>query len=87
MIEDLYSKPVLLLQSVSGKAFLFCTTYSLKVSDTFYSKAELYCQLVPSLEMTYALRELYGIEGGKGQIWNLDESMTYRTEQNSGVTK
>ena len=39
MIEDLYSKPVLLLRSVSGKAFLFCTTYSLKVSGTFYSKA------------------------------------------------
>ena len=39
MIEDLYSKPVLLLRSVSGKVFLFCTTYSLKVSGTFYSKA------------------------------------------------
>ena len=32
--------------------------------------------------MTYALRELYGIEGGKGRIWNLDESMTYKVERN-----
>ena len=41
------------------------------------------CQLVPSLEMTFALRELFGIEGGKGQIWNLDESMTYRVVKDS----
>ena len=49
-----------------------------KTYKTFYSKSALLCQLVPSLEMTFALRELSEIEPGQGQIWNLDESMTYR---------
>ena len=64
----------------------FCKRYNLKykkVSTTLYRKQGLMCQLVPSLEMTFALRELYGIEGGKGQIWNLDESMTYRVVKDS----
>ena len=68
----------------------FCKAYNLKYKktfNTFYSKQDLYCQLVPSLEMTFALRDLYGIEGGKGQILNLDESMTYKVEKtlNTGV--
>ena len=64
----------------------FCKTFNLKYNktyNTFYSKTDLYCQLVPSLEMTYALRLLYGIDGGKGLIWNLDESMTYKLERNN----
>ena len=56
---------------------------------TMYSKSGLLCQLVPSLEMTYVLRELFQIPGGKGRILNIDESMTYRydQEQKSGLTK
>ena len=63
----------------------FCKAYNLKYKKTyktFYNKHDLYCQLVPTLEMTFALRELYGIEGGKGLILILDESMTYKVEQN-----
>ena len=45
---------------------------------TMYSKVGLLCQLVPSLEMTFVLRELFEIPGGVGRIWNIDESMTYR---------
>ena len=61
----------------------FCKRYNLKYNKGFYSKRDLYCQLVPSLEMTYALREIYGIKGGKGLIWNLDESMSYKVERKS----
>ena len=64
----------------------FCKTYNLKYKKTyktFYSKEELYCQVVPNLEMTFALRELSDIEGGKGLILNLGESMTYKIEKNS----
>ena len=35
----------------------------------------------PSLEMTYVLRELFNIPGGLGRILNIDESMTYRYDQ------
>jgi len=45
---------------------------------TMYSKSGLLCQLVPSLEMTYVLRELLEVPGGEGRILNIDESMTYR---------
>ena len=48
---------------------------------TMYSKVGLLCQLVPSLEMTYVLRELFNIPGGLGRILNIDESMTYRYDQ------
>ena len=48
---------------------------------TMYSKTGLLCQLVPSLEMTYALRKLFDIPGGVGRILNIDESMTYRYDQ------
>ena len=37
--------------------------------------------LVPSLEMTYVLTELFGVPGGEGRILNIDESMTYRYDQ------
>ena len=46
-----------------------------------YSKVGLLCQLVPSLEMTFVLRELFQIPGGVGRILNIDESMTYRYDQ------
>ena len=46
-----------------------------------YSKVGLLCQLVPSLEMTYVLRELFNIPGGLGRILNIYESMTYRYDQ------
>ena len=41
----------------------------------------LLCQLVPALEMTYVLRELFNIPGGLGRILNIVESMTYRYDQ------
>ena len=48
---------------------------------TMYSKTGLLCQLVPSLEMTFVLRELFQVLGGQGRILNIDESMTYRYDQ------
>ena len=53
------------------------------------SKPGLLCQLVPSLEMSYVLRELFRVPGGEGRILNIDESMTYRYDQmkNRGLTK
>ena len=52
-------------------------------SRTFYSKEGLLCQLVPSLEQTFALREIFGIPLGEGRILNADESMTFRYDQQS----
>ena len=62
----------------------FMIRFNLKKNSgrgTMYSKSGLLCQLVPSLEMTYVLRELFQIPGGKGRILNIDESMTYRYDQ------
>ena len=39
------------------------------------------CSEKRSLEITYVLRELFQIPGGKGRILNIDESMTYRYDQ------
>ena len=49
----------------------------------FYSKEGLLCQLVPSLEQTFALREVFDIPLGEGRILNADESMTFRFDQQS----
>ena len=46
-----------------------------------YSKMGLLCQLVPASEMTYVLQELFNIPGELGRILNIDESMTYRYDQ------
>ena len=48
---------------------------------TLYCKEGLLCQLVPSLEMTYAIRKIFNIPAKQGRILNLDESMTYRYDQ------
>ena len=50
---------------------------------TLYSKTGLLCQLVPSLEMTFALRMLFDIPGGEGRILNMDESQSYRYDESS----
>ena len=50
---------------------------------TLYSKTGLLCQLVPSLEMTFALRMLFDIPGGEGRILNMDESQSYRYNESS----
>ena len=47
-------------------------------NTSYYSRQELLCQCVSSLEMTYVTRIIFGIPGGKGQIINMDESMCYR---------
>ena len=52
---------------------------------TMDSKVGLLCQLVPSLEMTYVLRELFNIPRGLKRILNIDESMTYRYDQEEKV--
>ena len=52
-------------------------------TGTQYSQEGYINQLVPALTLTYALRELLGIKGGEGKIWNADESMTYRYDQNT----
>ena len=46
-----------------------------------YSETVLLCQLVPSLEITYALRKLFNIPVGQGRILNIDESLTYRFDE------
>ena len=51
------------------------------------SKPGLLCQLVPSLEMSYVLRELFRVPGGEGRILNIDESMTYRYDQNENFRR
>ena len=48
-----------------------------KTNKTKYSKRELLAAFVPSLVQTLALRKIFKIQGGKGRIWNLDESMSY----------
>ena len=65
----------------------FMTRFNLRKNcgrGTMYSKPGLLCQLVPSLEMSYVLRELFRVPGGEGRILNIDdrESMTYRYDQN-----
>ena len=47
-------------------------------SDTMYTKTGLLCQLVPSLTLTYAYRNLLNIKPGEGRIINFDESMVFR---------
>ena len=50
---------------------------------TLYSRSGYLAQLVPALEMTYALRYICKIKGGEGRIWNVDESLTARDEHKS----
>ena len=52
-------------------------------SKTFYSKEGLLCQLVPSLDQCFALKEIFEVPDGEGRILNIDESMTYRYDQRS----
>ena len=62
--------------------------FNLKIKQSqgkLYSKTGLLCQLVPSLEMTFALRMLFDIPGGLGFILNMDESMSYRYDEASRV--
>ena len=62
----------------------FCKRFNLSEQTsegTLYSKTGLLCQLVPSLEMTYALRKLFNIPVGQGRILNIDESLTYRFDE------
>ena len=64
----------------------FMTRWNLQFktkSRTFYSKEGLLCQLVPSLEQTFALREIFDIPPGEGRILNVNESMTFRFDQES----
>ena len=60
----------------------FCERFNLKLeritSKTEYNLDSYLAQLVPSLANTFALRRLYGIEPGKGQICNVDQCMHYR---------
>ena len=62
--------------------------FNLKIKQsqgTLYSKTGLLCHLVPSLEMTFALRMLFDTPGGLGFILNMDESMSYRYDEASRV--
>ena len=62
----------------------FLKRFNLKKSQgkgTLYCKEGLLCQLVPSLEMTYAIRKLFNIPAQEGRVLNLDESMTLRYDQ------
>ena len=52
-------------------------------SDTMYTKTGLLYQLVPSLELTFALRNLLKIEPGTGHIINFDESMIFRYDESA----
>ena len=60
--------------------------YNLRVkveSDTMYTKTGLLCQLLPSLTLTYAYRNLLKIKPGTGHIINFDESMIFRFDESS----
>ena len=62
----------------------FCKRFNISEQQdegTLYSNTGLLCQLVPSLEMTYALRKLFNIPVGQGRILNIDESLTYRFDE------
>ena len=64
----------------------FMKRFNLKTSQkegTAYSRTGLVCQLVPSLEMTFALRLLFNIPAGKGRVLNGDESLNYRFDEKS----
>ena len=37
--------------------------------------------------MSYVLRELFRVPGGEGRILNIDESMTYRYDQNENFRR
>ena len=50
---------------------------------TTYSKNGLFCQLVPSLEMTFAIHLLFDILAGKGRVLNGAESLNYRFDEKS----
>ena len=48
------------------------------MGNSLYSKSEYLFQLLPCLELIYALRKAFGIPVGVGRILNADEVMTYR---------
>ena len=48
-----------------------------------YTKTGLLCQLLPSLTLTYAYRNLLKIKPGTGHIINFDESMIFRFDESS----
>ena len=48
------------------------------MGNSLYSKSEYLFQLLPCLELIYALRKAFGILVGVGRILNADEVMTYR---------
>ena len=48
------------------------------MGNSLYSKSEYLFQLLPCLELIYALRKAFGIPMGVGRILNADEVMTYR---------
>ena len=57
----------------------FCRRFNMseqQFEGTAYSKTWLLCQLVPSLEITYAPLKLFNIPVGHGRILNIDESLT-----------
>ena len=66
--------------------FRFLRQYNLREkveSDIMYTKMGLLCELVPSLELTFALRYLLKIKPGTGNIINFDESMIFRFDESS----
>ena len=56
-----------------------------KSSTTQYDLQSLKAELVPTLQQTFALRKAFSIPGGQGRIWNIDESMTYRYDEQSRI--
>ena len=61
--------------------FWFNLEYNLRygtMGNSLYSKSEYLFQLLPCLELIYALRKAFGIPVGVGRILNADEVMTYR---------
>ena len=50
-------------------------------STTHYNMASLQAELLPCLEMIFALRKIFKVPVGEGRILNIDESMTYRYDE------
>ena len=69
----------------------FCKRYNLKVeritSKTQYNLDSYLAQTVPALANTFAMRMLYDIKPGTGQIANVDQSMHYRWYDQNKVFK
>ena len=73
----LFKQVSCLIQEILDESFPFGFFGRNPNADNF----DYLINFVPSLEMTYALRKLFHIPVGQGRILNIDESLTYRSDE------